>query len=257
MPNESADNIIELDNVCFGYEQREVLHHLELKIPKGAFTVIVGPNGSGKTTLLKLMVGLEKPRHGKITVLGQEPEEVRRRIGYVPQSLSFDHGFPATVEDVVLMGRVDRCLFGRYRKSDHDVAHYCLQLVGLDSFGSRPFPALSGGERQRVLIAQAMATEPEILLLDEPGANLDINSSHRIYELLKQLNKSLTIIMVSHNLSLVVSFASHVLCVNHTATIHPIREVSTEAFENGDWVRLFHHHSCPIDHGTGDNLEHN
>ncbi len=252
----AQEAIISLENVCFGYEQREVLHHLNLSIPRGAFTVIVGPNGGGKTTLLKLLVGLEKPRHGQITILGGRPEQVRRRIGYVPQSLSFDPEFPASVEDVVLMGRLGPSSLGLFRRHDREKARHCLELVGLEGYDKRPFPGLSGGERQRVLIAQALATEPELLLLDEPGANLDVNSSHRIYELLKKLNTSLTIIMVSHNLGLVVSFASHVICVNHTTSLHSISEISTEAFENGDWVRLFHHHSCPIDHGTDDTLEH-
>jgi len=251
----SEDSIIKLENVCFGYERREILHHVDLAIPHGAFAVIVGPNGGGKTTLLKLLIGLEKPRHGEVTILGGTPAEHLKRIGYVPQSLIYDSKFPVSALEVVLMGRVERHLFGPARRQDKEVAKKCLEQVGLAGFDTRHFSALSGGERQRVLIAQALACEPQILLLDEPGANLDMTSSHKIYELLKELNKTLTIILVSHNLEMVVPFASHVICVNTDVHMQPIAEVSAEAFENGDWLRLFHH-SCPVDHCGGTNYEH-
>jgi len=244
----SDSPIISLDGVCFGYEQREILHDLHLQIPRGSFTVIVGPNGSGKTTLLHLLTGLVEPRHGTVTVLGGRPADVRRRIGYVPQSLNFDTAFPASVMDIVLMGRVDSHLFGPFRRQDKQIALDCLRRTGLEGFADRPFACLSGGERQRVLMAQALASQPELLLLDEPGANLDVTSSQTIYSLLKELNHSLTIILVSHNLNTVESFATHVICINHSADIHPISEVSTTAFANGDWLRLFHD-SCPVAHG--------
>lgn len=245
LPESIAPPVILLDSVCFRYEQFEALHNISLRIDAGAFVIVVGPNGGGKTTLLKLILGLLQPRFGVIRVLGQPPAQVRRCIGYVPQALSFDAAFPASVSDVVLMGRVERHRFGPYRACDRQAVKDALNMVGLDDYGSRSFAALSGGERQRVLIAQALVTEPQLLLLDEPNANLDPAGAGLIYELLQELNRRLTIVMVSHNLNMVESFASHLLCVNHTAEMRCLAEVASSE-EEGFWRHVQHQGSCPV-----------
>lgn len=237
-------SIIDIRSLCFRYDSREVLHDITFSVEQGMFAAMVGPNGGGKTTLLRLILGLLTPCHGSITVFGTSPEQARTRIGYVPQSIQFDAAFPASVLDIVLMGRLERHLFGLYSRQDRQVAEDCLAAVGLDGFGRRPFAALSGGERQRVLIAQALATEPSLLLLDEPGANLDPVSAHQLYALLKRLNERLTILMVSHNLEIVSTVVSHVICINHTADMHDIHDLAAVPM-GGEWLHL-RHDACPV-----------
>ena len=236
---------ISIQNLCFGYDSREILHNIDLEIEEGRFCVMVGPNGGGKSTLLKLVLGLLEPVYGSVRVFGKTPVEARRDVGYVPQSMEVDGQFPVTVEDVVLMGRVERHLFGGYDRHDREVAEQSLADVNLVGFERRPFRALSGGERQRVIVAQALASEPRILLLDEPGANLDPENRQMLYELLGRLNKRLTILLVSHNLNVVASVATDVICVNRTADMHPMEMVRTEGETHGIWAHL-HHSGCPV-----------
>lgn len=243
--SDSAVPAIEIRNLCFGYEEHEVLHNINLRISRNDFAIVVGPNGGGKSTLLRLMLGLLEPRYGEVRVFGEDPVAARRRMGYVPQSLEFDHKFPISVLETVLLGRVERHLFGGARAADRKIARDALSEVGLDGLGGVPFAELSGGQRQRVLIAQALASQPEVLLLDEPGANLDAPGVAAIYGLLKELSCRLTIVMVSHNLTMVEPFATHVVCVNHTADMHRIDEVSHEDLHAGNWVHIFHH-DCPV-----------
>ncbi|MDD4099402.1 MAG: ABC transporter ATP-binding protein [Lentisphaeria bacterium] len=237
--------VIEIEDVCFGYEHQEVLHNITLTLEEGQFAVMVGPNGGGKTTLLRLMLGLLTPRYGWIRILGQKPEQARRQVGYVPQSMHYDAQFPASVEDVVLMGRVERHWFGPYRQTDRQAAQTALARVGLDGFGRRPFRALSGGERQRVLIARSLASGPRLLLLDEPGANLDPSSGRQVYDLLRDLNRQVTILLVSHNLKVVASYVSHVICVNRTADMHRISDVARTLVDGDEWIQL-NHVGCPV-----------
>ena len=237
--------MIDIKDVCFRYEENEVLHNINLKVPEGSFTVIVGPNGGGKTTLLRLILGLLKPRYGSICVMGLPPEKARQFVSYVPQSIQYDEQFPVSVAEIVLMGRIaDHCL-GGYSRKDREIALQAIGEVGLEGFERKPFAELSGGERQRTLIAQALASQPRLMLLDEPGANLDPDNRLRLYELLTRLNERMTILMVSHNLNVIASHASHVICVNRTASMHLIGEVSEKELANGVWTHL-HHENCPV-----------
>ena len=238
-------NIIDIRDLCFAYGGMEVLHNINLKVDEGSFAVMVGPNGGGKTTLLRLVLGLLQPAYGDVSVLGMMPVKARPFMSYVPQSLQYDDQFPVSVMDVVLMGRVDRHFFGPYRKDDRDYAGECLAQVNLDGYGARPFQSLSGGERQRTLVAQALVSEPRLMLLDEPGANLDPENRLQLYELLHKLNGKITILLVSHNLNVIASVASHVICVNRTASCHPVSEVRAEALANGAWTHLTHD-NCPV-----------
>lgn len=244
---------VEIQNLCFGYEEHEVLHNINLAISQRDFAIVVGPNGGGKTTLLRLMLGLLEPRYGSVKIFGKAPTEARRKMAYVPQSLNFDPRFPISVLETVLLGRVERHLFGGPRLKDKRIALEALQEVGLADTARKPFAALSGGQRQRVLIAQALASQPELLLLDEPGANLDTPGVTTIYGLLKELSQRLTIVMVSHNLTMVEPFATHVICVNHTADMHSIQEVSREDLHAGNWIHIFHH-ECPVAHEEDNDL---
>ena len=240
--------IISIQHLCFSYDAREILHDVNLDIAEGMFAAMVGPNGGGKTTLLKLILGLLAPKHGTISVFGDTPALARRRIGYVPQAILFDPNFPASALDIVLMGRVERHFFGGYRKADRDIAMRRLHDVALEDFANHPFAELSGGQRQRVLIAQALVSEPQLILLDEPAANLDQENATVLFNLLGELNRHVTILLVSHNLSLVSKYVSHVICVNQTVDMHRIQDVQGVTDDPTGWIRLVHQ-QCPVING--------
>ena len=239
-----------LKNVSFAYDDgRPILEHIELAIMESTFTAIVGPNGGGKTTLLRLILGQLVPSSGEIHIFGRSPREAREKIGYVPQQLRYDQLFPITVSEVVLMGTLTAksALGFRYGEKAKEAARAALSEVGL-ALWNEPFHALSGGQRQRVLIARALVGRPELLLLDEPTANLDAAVSAEFYELLSVLNKDMTILLVSHDMEFVAQNVSSVVCVNHTVDLHP-----TSAMEfvqkghlksSGLWRRVRHDISC-------------
>ena len=249
MGDAKTDSVIDVRDVCFAYSGQEALHNVSFSVEPRSLVAVVGPNGGGKTTLLKLLLGELIPLYGSIRILGATPETARTRVGYVPQSAPFDPRFPLSVAEAVLMGRVAKSRFGHYGRTDHMEAGRALERVGLAGFGLRAFSELSGGERQRVLIAQALAAGSELLLLDEPVANVDQEHASRLYELFKTLTGEMTVMMVSHNLSVVTGHATHVLCVNRTAGMHALGEVAsttfTEAF-GGSLAALRHDADCHV-----------
>jgi zinc transport system ATP-binding protein len=218
----AAPPAIEMRDVSFAYDGTLVIERADVVIQEREFVAIVGPNGGGKSTLLKLMVGLLHPIHGTVRVFGTSPEAARSRMGYVPQNPVVDPRFPVQVIDVVLMGRLGKArAFGPYRRRDHEAADQALREVDISDLRHRPFSSLSGGQRQRVLIARALASEPDLLLLDEPTANLDVNVEAQLYELLHQLNARLTMVLVSHDIAFVSSFIKNVICVKRHVVMHP------------------------------------
>ncbi len=222
--------VIKLRDVGFAYNGRSILDSVNLEVSERDFTGIVGPNGGGKTTFLKIILGLLRPQRGFVEVLGQNPRDARMRVGYMPQSPMLDPLFPITVREVVLTGRISRQRwFGRHSDDDRRIADEALAEVGLADAGSRPFFSLSGGQRQRVLIGRALATKPEILMLDEPTANLDPKSEQSFYSLLQGLNERLTIVLVSHDLNFVSTFVKNVICVHDKKAVsHPTSEIPPE-----------------------------
>jgi len=222
--------VISIENVSFSYDGAAVLEGVNLEIAERDFACFVGPNGGGKTTLLKLILGLLAPTAGRVRVFGATPELARRRIGYMPQYAQVDPSFPVSVMDVVLMGRIGRAeTVGPFRKSEREAAGKALAEVGLYDLRRRPFGALSGGQRQRTLIARALATEPEILLLDEPTASLDAVMEAELYELLRHLNERLTVVTVSHDLGFVSRFVKTVVCIKRCVVVHPTSEITGDA----------------------------
>lgn len=215
---------------------------------------MIGPNGGGKTTLFRLLLGLIKPTRGKVRIFGEAPERARFRVGYVPQSVSFDPRFPITVDDVVSMGRLRNRPSGPYRSGDREAALEALHEVDLSDMSRRSFADLSGGQRQRVLIARALASDPELLLLDEPTANLDRSAEARVYELLKKLNRRLTILMASHDVGFVTRFVEKCLCVNRSAILHPTSHIDggiIRELYGSEMVMVQHDHQIE----AGDSLE--
>ncbi|MFO7710879.1 MAG: metal ABC transporter ATP-binding protein [Candidatus Woesearchaeota archaeon] len=210
--------MIELDNVSYSYDKHPVVKDVSLKIEDKDFLAIIGPNGGGKTTLIKLILGMLTPDEGKIRINGKDPRHGRKDLGYVPQHFDFDFQFPISVFDVVLMGRLGN--FGRYSAKDKAAATRALNTVGMKSLGNRHISELSGGQRQRVFIARALAREPRTLLLDEPVSGLDSTWQNRFYELLKELNKDIAIVLVTHNIGVVSSYIEKLACINQTLHYH-------------------------------------
>lgn len=232
------------DGVWFAYEAPVVLEDVTLSVPRGDFVSLVGPNGGGKTTMLRLALGLIAPARGKVAVLGMPPAEARRFVGYVPQHQAFDPQFPVTVLEVVLMGRLAPARpLGPYGRRDKELAREALGKVGLLDAGDRPFSTLSGGQRQRVLIARAVASAPELLLMDEPTANVDSPAVFELYELLRLLNRTMTVVLVSHDLGFVSRLVRRIVCVNRTVTTHPAGELSGAEMERvyGAAVHMVRH----------------
>jgi zinc transport system ATP-binding protein len=239
-----AEAVIVCHDVSFSYDGPLVLEGATLSVAPRDFVCVIGPNGGGKTTLIKLMLGLIEPLRGKIEVLGRSPKLARSRVGYMPQRAHLDPEFPVSVLDVVLMGRLGHGRrFGPHRRTDRAVAERVLADVGLADMGPRPFSSLSGGQRQRVLIARALACEPELLLLDEPTANLDPSVQDSLYALLRDLNERLTVVLVSHDVGFVSVFFRTVICVNRTVHLHPTSELTAQRVADmyGREVRLLHH----------------
>jgi zinc transport system ATP-binding protein len=208
---------IRFDRVSFSYADVPVLDAARFHIHAGEFAAIVGPNGSGKTTVLKLLLGLAKPSAGTITVLGRPPEEARTSIGYVPQHATYDPAFPISVVEVVRMGRL-RTSVRRYNADDDRAVEKALAMAEVADLAARPYSALSGGQRRRVLVARALAAEPELLVLDEPTANMDAESETRLFETLRQLKGKATILIVTHDTGFVTALTDSVFCVGERGT---------------------------------------
>ena len=230
-------------NVSFSYGGPPVLENVDLTLPPRDLVCVIGPNGGGKTTLLKLILGLITPQAGEVRVLGGPPEQARPRIGYMPQYVHLDDQFPVSALDVVLMGRLGKSpRIGPYRRTDRITARRCLAEVGVLQVAHQPFAALSGGQRRRVLIARALACEPEILLLDEPTAGLDPAAQEDLHATLRELNRRLTVIMVSHDIGFVSLYFETVVCVHGRVHTHPSSELTGRQVADmyGREVRLVH-----------------
>jgi len=213
--------IVELNSVCFSYSTEEVIKNVSLDIHKGDYVGIVGPNGGGKTTLLKLMLGLLKPRDGKVKLFDIEIENFKEwsRIGYVPQNTHVELSFPVTVEEMVAMGRYGkRGLFHFPTKDDKEKTLNALKQVDMLDHKNKQVRELSGGQQQRVFIARALASEPEIIFLDEPTVGVDVKTQKQFYALLRKLNKDLklTLVLVTHELDVVAHEAKELGYVNRT-----------------------------------------
>jgi len=221
--------VVLLENVSFSYDGHPVLENVNLHVAEHDFLCVVGPNAGGKTTLLKLILGLLKPTRGSLRVFGQPPEKVRSRIGYMPQHTSLDPMFPVNVMDVVLMGRLGRGKGpGPFRRKDKEAAEAALERVELHAVRYRSFSDLSGGQRQRVLIARALVTQPDLLLLDEPTSHVDAVVETELFEILNQLNEKMTIALVTHDLGFVSPYVKRVACVNRRVVVHPTSEITGE-----------------------------
>ena len=226
------NSIVEIKNVWFAYNGQTVLEDVSLDIRQGDFIAMIGPNGGGKTTLLKLMLGLLRPNKGAIRVLGDPTAKASHHIGYVSQDVHINRSFPITAIDVVLMGKLEPSK--RWAKSsvqDRTDALDALERMEIADHASSKIGELSGGQRQRVFIARALVTQPKVLLLDEPTASIDAKGQAEFYMLLKELNKDITILVVSHDLVAISTYVKSVACVNKRLHYHHQAEITGEMLE--------------------------
>jgi zinc transport system ATP-binding protein len=227
-----GNSIVEIKNIWFAYNGQTVLEDVSLDIRQGDFIAMIGPNGGGKTTLLKLMLGLLRPNKGTIRVLGDPTAKASHHIGYVSQDVHINRSFPITAIDVVLMGKLEPGK--RWAKSsvqDRTDALDALERMEIADCASSKIDELSGGQRQRVFIARALVTEPKVLLLDEPTASIDAKGQAEFYRLLKELNKDITILVVSHDLVAISTYVKSVACVNKRLHYHHQAEITGEMLE--------------------------
>ncbi len=250
-----ATPAVELEHVTFRYphsgDPEPVLDDITFQIETDDYLGLIGPNGGGKTTLLKVILGLVRPQSGTVRVFGKPPAQVRSRIGYVPQHAEIDITVPATVLDVVLMGRLGRSSWGlQYGGSHRKKALDALCQTGVEELSERPISELSGGQRQRVLVARALASEAKILLLDEPMAGIDAPVEQSLSNLLRRLNESLPIVVVSHDIAFVSNHLKSIACLDRRLVCHGASDIPAEmiaeAYMGDRTVRYVEHtDECP------------
>jgi len=207
---------IETHNLTVSYDRRPVLWNVDFKLPSGKIIGIIGPNGSGKTTLLKAIMGLVSLSSGYVKIFNQELKNVRERISYVPQRESVDWDFPASVMDVVLMGRYRKSnLMRRLRQSDRDIAAEALEQVNMLEYSKRQINQLSGGQQQRVFIARSLAQGADLYIMDEPFVGVDAATEDAIMALLNKMKKEgKTVVVVHHDLQTAMTYFDWMLLLN-------------------------------------------
>lgn len=213
-------NSIFLNNISFSYDgKNQVLSQLNLSVESGEFVALIGPNGGGKSTLIKVLLGLLKPQ-GEVRLFGQPVLEARSEIGYLPQYAHLDLNYPITVSEVILSSFLARNPLRRKQATDTQKLDAMLAQFELGPLKNRPLSALSGGQRQRVFLARALIHEPKLLILDEPTTALDTRSEDSFYAWLQTLCPEKTIVLVSHDLSVVSRIATKVCCLNRVLISH-------------------------------------
>jgi iron complex transport system ATP-binding protein len=211
---------INVKNLSHSFGEALVLKNISFQVPQRDFFIIIGPNGSGKTTLMKVLSGILKPQNGELKILNRPIDQYHRKalaktIAFVPQMTFAD--FPFTVTEIVLMGRSPYLgILGLEQENDLEVANQAIAFTGLENLAHRKLDQLSGGEQQRVFIARAICQEPDIILLDEPTASLDLAYQVRIMDLMEKLKteKGITVVMVSHDVNLAAMYADHLMLLH-------------------------------------------
>ncbi len=234
------ERAIQFEDVSFSYDGIKILENVSFHIHRGEFVSLVGPNGSGKTTILKLIVGILKPDKGKIKIFDNINFK-RNQIGYVPQYVDIDRTFPITVYEVVEIGLIDGLLKIDRKEAEKKINHV-LGLLDIMKLKDRQFTTLSGGEKRRVLLARALVSNPELILLDEPTTNIDEESERKLFDILKSLKKTKTILVVTHDSDFVSSLTDVVFCTGKEASnIHGIKRHNFEPINGkSEYLKVIH-----------------
>lgn len=216
------EHIISVENLTFGYEKEAILNHISFSIEKGDFVGVIGSNGTGKSTLIKLLLGQLFPVFGTICLFGEKQKNFKdwSKIGYVPQiGLGTAENFPATAKEIVLLNLYSQIGFMRFPKAKHkQQALQALKKVEMQDYANKQIGNLSGGQQQRVMIAKALVSDPQILILDEPTTGIDTHTSQLLFQLLRRLNKEngITIIMVTHDIKKTSQYVNRMLLLEDT-----------------------------------------
>ncbi|WP_345975981.1 metal ABC transporter ATP-binding protein [Sulfurimonas sp. HSL3-7] len=244
--------VFEVKNLFYQANGQKILQNIALSVLPGDYCAIIGPNGGGKTTLIRLLLGLETPTQGEIKLFGQDLGRFKRwdKIGYVPQrAAQLDQNFPATVLEVVKMGCISKQgLFKRMRPEDKVAVHEAMVKMDVLDIQDKLIGELSGGQRQRVMIARALASKPEVLILDEPNTGVDVVSQQRFYKLLRELNRqeNMTIIFITHDIGVIVDDIGRLFTINQTLLTcnNPKEAISCEDMSKlyGIDAHLIHNH---------------
>lgn len=232
--------ILKLTEVTAGYEGQPVLENVNLEVYPEDFIGIIGPNGGGKTTLLKVILGMINPRKGEVSYdFGNGNSDFRKYTGYLPQLHESDRNFPISVKEVILSGLTSgKGLFGRFKKGDFEKVKYTATELGLLEKLNTPVSELSGGQLQRTFLGRAIISDPSLLILDEPETHVDNRFEYELYEKLRDYNKNMAILLVSHDVGTISSYIKTIACVNKNLHYHPSNTISSEQLKV---------YNCPID----------
>jgi zinc transport system ATP-binding protein len=229
-----SNPLVEIRNMDVAYQKNLALSDVSLSVFENDFIGIIGPNGGGKTSLIKAILGLIKPLRGTVKLFLRKSE-----IGYLPQGLQVDENFPITVKEVIASGLEHGLKIGADPKINRQSKiEKTLETVGLKALRSRPIGELSGGEFQRTLLARALVSSPRLLVLDEPETHVDNLFETELYSLLKELNKEITILLVSHDIGILSPYIKTIACVNRNLHYHPSNEINEEQLKV---------YNCPIE----------
>ncbi|MDD4126954.1 MAG: ABC transporter ATP-binding protein [Methanomicrobium sp.] len=236
-----SETAVDVRNVTIYRDNQKILDEINFKIEEGQSYAIIGPNGGGKTTLIKVILGLIKPENGTVRIYGDEPEKNRYLLGYVPQFHTFDFNFPITVREMVLTGRLGHIKGFRKKYSDSDIemVDEALSSLGIANLSERSLNELSGGEQQRAIIARAIVGKPKILLLDEPTVYVDSPTEDKFHDILMQLHKKMTIVLVTHDIGVLSSNVDIITCLNRKLYTHNDNVITDDM--------LLSAYKCPVD----------
>ena len=239
--------IIQVKHIYYSYNKKtDVLSDISFIVNEKDFIGLIGPNGGGKSTLLKIILGLLNPDKGTIHVFNKKPKYARNKIGYVPQYSQIDLNYPISVWEIVISGLLGRKTIGsRFNERDKAKVSRILKQMNLKDLEQSPIGELSGGQRQRVLVARALVRSPKLLLLDEPTNNIDQESGSNLYKLLHELNKDITVIIVSHDIAAVSKYVNKIFCLNKKIICNKADKITDNCF-NTDFKHVHHKKDCII-----------